>query len=147
MTKGTNLQKMKGKRNTPTANTATPSQKKKPQPKRQSIPTSHHTLIPTKPSTLLDDIMYQIMENDTSKLPTLIPTALTNTANEIVREVESKTTQITDVVDQYDIDEDTSPLLREHQNDPSFRIFYKDIVKQINHDKKRQLKKWGLTPT
>ena len=148
MNKSTNLQKMKVKGNKPTANNATSLQKKTPtpQPKRQSIPTSHHNLIPIKPSTLLDDIMYQ-MENDTSKLPTLIPTALTNIANEVVREVESKTTQITDVVDQYDIDEDTSPLLQEHQTDPSFRIFYKDIVKQINHDKKRQLKKWGLTPT
>ena len=142
------LPKPKGKGNNPTINTATASQKKTPtlQPKRQSIPTANQTPIPTKPSTLLDDILYQ-MEHNTSKLPPLAPTTLTNTVNDIVREVESKTTQITDVVDQYDIDEDTSPLLREHQNDPSYRIFYKDIVKQINHEKKRQLKRWGLTPT
>ena len=148
MHKRRKLEKSEGIGNNAKYNTEDPKQKytRTPLPRRQTSSPPANAISNTKSSTLLDDLLHKI-ERDNSRVTAPIPTALTTITNAIVEEVESKTTQITDVVDQYDIDADTSPLLMEHQSDPSYRILYKDVVKQIKHHKKRHLLRYGLTPT
>ena len=116
----------------------------------QRVPPSRSThkgdKIPTHQSTLLSDLK-DMINKDSQKLPIIIPTPLTIVTAEIVSEIEDKTTNMTEVVDQYDIDEDNSHLLHQHREDPSFRILYKEVIRMVYRRKYEILKRRGLAPT